>query len=279
LIPGGDPLDTFNTELGKINSTVTPTGNKIPQATGFSLGVIGDLIFHKGQSYASLGSLVDALRTDGDIALVLNQKVITQDGKQSTLFSGSNIPFNGSVVQTNQSGATTQFTSNIEYRDVGINLTLTPRVGDDGMITMLVDEEITQQTNTGQNDNSSGNTTPTVFGIETSKNSTQTQVTMPDDHFLVLSGSIRTQTSTQRTSIPCLGGLPLIGAAFTNNETLTAKRNVIIFMKPKIINTFNNYNEITDKQEDILTNDSPVAESVEQAFDLVKTPDDERIDD
>jgi type III secretion protein C len=245
----GDPFVDFNKEFASIDSSNTPIGTEIPIGTGFSLGVIGDIIFHKGNSYAALGSLIDALRVEGDITIVLNQKMITQDGKQSTLFVGQNIPFQGSVVRNNTTQGGTITTSNIEYRDVGVNLTITPRVGDDGMISMSIDQEITQVENTGQDSNSTSQIN--VTGIQTSKTNTQTQVTMPDNHFLVLSGSVTDTKTRTRDSIPCLGGLPLIGAAFTKNDTLTEKKNVIIFVKPQIIENFNAYKEITEAQEDL----------------------------
>ena len=106
------------------------------------MGVIGDLIFHKGRSFVSLASLVSALQADGEASIVLNQKIITQDNKNSKIFVGDNIPFTGSVVTT--VGASQQSTANVEYRDIGVNLSITPRLGDDDVITLDLNEEITE---------------------------------------------------------------------------------------------------------------------------------------
>lgn len=265
-----DPFASYNTEFKSINATNTPTGTEIPLGSGFSLGVIGDLIFHKGNSYAALGSLVDALKVDGDISIVLNQKMVTQDGKQSTLFAGQNLPFQGSVVTNSQQN--TLQTTNIEYRDIGVSLTITPRVGDNGNISMSIDQEITQNTNL--NGDESSEFTVKLTGIATTKTNTQTQVTMPNNHFLVLSGSISDTKTRTRSSIPCLGGLPLIGAAFQRNETLTEKRNVIIFVRPQIIENFDVYKEITERQEEI-HREQAVPEDYDAGLDLVKDEDNE----
>ena len=72
---------------------------------------------HKGRSFLSLGSLVNALQTDTDSTVVLNPKIITQDNQTSTLFVGTNIPFIGSQVTTTSQIVSSS--SNIEYRDVG----------------------------------------------------------------------------------------------------------------------------------------------------------------
>src|SRR5581483_2812068 len=135
--------NSFANTMQGINATNTPTGlNQIPLVPGFDLGVIGDIIMHKGKSYLSLGSLVSALQVDGSSTIVLNQKIITQDNKNSTIFVGDNIPFTGSVVQT--VGQSQQTTANIEYRDIGVSLSITPRLCEEDVITLNLNEEITE---------------------------------------------------------------------------------------------------------------------------------------
>ncbi|MFS8563545.1 MAG: hypothetical protein LVR00_04160 [Rhabdochlamydiaceae bacterium] len=86
--PKGNTSSFASTFKG-INGQNTPTGtSQIPLGRGFDMGVIGDIIFHKGASFLSLGALVSALQQDKDTAIVLNQKIITQDNKNSTIFVG-----------------------------------------------------------------------------------------------------------------------------------------------------------------------------------------------
>lgn len=274
-----DPESNFTTALEKISATNTPTGGAFTQ--GFNLGVIGDLIYHKGQSYTALGSLLDALRQDGSATIVLSQKVITQNNKPTSLFSGDNIPFTGSTVQNAGNNATV-FTSNLEYKDIGVTLNITPRIGDEGLVSLSIDQEISEQLTSDPSDSSAatggdasgGNiSNPSVNGISTSKTTMQTQATVPDDHFLVLSGVVRNTKSKQRSGIPCLGGLPIIGAAFQFTETVVEKRSVIIFVKPQIIKDYNQYKEITEDAEDIARKEG-VAEDFDDGLELVKSPDD-----
>lgn len=273
-----DPLSGFTDSLQAISATNTPTGGTFTQ--GFNLGVIGDIIYHKGQSYTALGSLLDAVRQDGSSTVVLSQKVITQNNKPTSLFSGDNIPFTGSTVQNAGSNATV-FTSNLEYKDIGVTLNLTPRVGDEGLITLNIDQEITEQLSSNPATGSAGQaqayggniTTPSVNGISTSKTSMQTQATVPDQHFLVLSGIVRNTKTKQRSSIPCLGGLPIIGAAFQFTETQIQKRSVIIFVKPQIIQDFKQYKEITEDAED-LGKKQGIPEDYDEGLEIVKSPND-----
>lgn len=240
----GAPSSNFTSIMQGVNANNTPTGlNQVPVVPGFDLGVIGDIILHKGKSYLTLGSLVSALQADGDSTIVLNQKIITQDNKHSKIFVGDNIPFTGSVVQTIGQGQ--QMTANIEYRDVGVSLSITPMLGEGEVITLDLDEEITEAVD----DQGFTSNTSSVGGIRTTKTNMLTHVHVPDKHFLVLSGMIRNAKSTYRAGIPILSSIPFIGGLFSKKKKLDEKRNIIIFVRPQIIHSFKEYERITELQE------------------------------
>lgn len=242
----------FASTMQGINASNTPTGlGQLPLVPGFDLGVIGDIIMHKGKSYLSLGSLVSALQVDGTSTIVLNQKIITQDNKNSTIFVGDNIPFTGSVVST--IGQSQQTTANIEYRDIGVSLSITPRLGEGDIITLSLNEEITESV---EHDPVNSNTQ--VNGIRTTKTNMATHVHVPDKHFLVLSGMIRNSKSQHKAGIPCLGGLPVIGALFSKTRKHDEKRNVVIFVRPHIIQSFQDYQKLTEAQEEVFRKQADV---------------------
>ncbi len=218
--------------------------SQVPSGGGFDFGVIGDLILHRGKSFLTLGALVSALQTDSESTIVLNQKLITQDSKNSKIFVGDNIPFTGSVVQTIGQGQ--QTTSNIEYRDIGVNLSITPMLGEDDIISLHIEEEISETLN----DSHLAHDRNSVNGIRTTKTNMVTHVHVPDQHFLVLSGMIRNAKSHQKTGLPCLGGLPLVGALFSKTQKRDEKRSVIVFVRPHIIHSFEDYKQLTEQQSE-----------------------------
>ncbi len=179
-----------------------PDGIPMPNlAKGFDLGIIGDVIFHKGLSFVSLGSLISALQIEGESSIVLNQKLISQENKSSRIFVGSTIPFAGSMVQTIGNGQ--QTTANVEYRDVGVSLNITPLLGDGDVITLEISEEITEALD------HLVHKTNSLSGIQTSKTNMVTSVHVPDGHFLILSGMTKTVNNKATTGPSCLGGIPL----------------------------------------------------------------------
>lgn len=219
----------------------------IPFNCGFDLGIIGQVIKHNGETFLSLGSLLSALQTDDETSVILTPKIITQDGRTSNIFVGSNVPFVGSFVNTN--GQNTVQTSNIEYRDIGLNLTITPVLGNSDVVTLDINLDRTQTiTDITQSQINFSNTS--ANGIVTSKTTMQTTVHVPDKNFLILSGFINNSNVKSTTGIPCLGGLPLIGAAFSKDNNTANNQNIVIFLRPHIINSIDDLKRVTEDQEE-----------------------------
>ncbi len=273
---GNFPGSTNNANLLQSPLTLTTAGNppaqggtsttSVPFTQGFDLGMIGDIIFHKGKSFVSLGSLLTALQIDSDSTIVMNPKIMTQDGHTSNTFVGLNIPFVGSYV-SNTSANTTQ-TSNIEYRDVGFNLVVTPTLGTNDIITLDINLDSSQVISTNF---SVGNTN--VSGIETSHATMTTRIHVPDRHFLILSGMLQDTKAHAKQGVPCLGGLPMVGALFAQNTISDNKTNVIIFMKPYIIHSMDEFDHITEQEETLYKNDvvlPDVKETIDAGYEMLK---------
>lgn len=249
-----------------VNAVNGPSPNIFDSVSAGQLGIIGDIIFHGGKSYLTLASLLTALQEEGRTTITLNQKILAQDSRMSQIFVGSNIPFTGSIITTSGISQTTN--ANLEYRNIGVSLNITPNIGDNGIITLEIDEEITEEENQGTA-NATDVNTQAVNGIRTSKTSMQTRVHVPDKAFVVLSGQIRNQKTKAKSGLPCLGGLPVIGAAFTQNTSDERNADVIIFIRPEIIQTSEQWKEVSEQQEDIYRTKND-EEAFQQSIDLVK---------
>lgn len=256
------------------DASTPPVPTNIPFADGFSLGVIGDVILHKGQSFFSLGSLINALHSDVETTIVMTPKIITQDSKTSMIFIGRNIPFVGSLVQN--SGQVVTTTQNLEYRDTGVSLTITPVLGNSDIVTLDISLSNTQQIGTTKGGTVSD--TGTLQGITTSKTSLDTTVHIPNKNFLILSGMVDSSKTRAKTGIPCLGGLPLIGLAFSKNDLTDNKNNTVIFIRPHIITSYKDMKDLTEKQEDFFRDHTgtPTAEyDFDEGMEMIKSIDDD----
>ncbi|HRW58223.1 MAG TPA: hypothetical protein P5048_01235 [Chlamydiales bacterium] len=268
----GNNVNYFEQNFAKVGDSVAPDPANIPfEQGGFDLGVIGDLLFHKGKSFVSLGSLISALQTDSESSIVTTPKIITQDNKKSSIFIGSNVPYIGS--QTSNSSANVVTAYNLEYRDIGVKLDLTPVLGNSDTVSLTIDMEQSRVDSSSQLSSAFP-----VQGITTQKTSMQTSVHIPNKHFLVLSGMVIDQKERNKTGVPCLGGLPLVGAAFSENKKQDARRNIVIFIRPHIINSYEDMVAITENQEDFFRQEAGTP-TLEKEFDenveLLKSPSDE----
>lgn len=208
---------------------VTPstTSPSLPVSQGFTFGSIGNFITHGGRLFGSIGALVQALQTESDTKIIMNPKIVAVDSHQAQVFIGTNTPFTTANVAIQTAQSSTAF--NVDYRDIGISLQVTPTLGKGDMITI----DLVQEINNIVGANSiNGFPTPT-----TSKLSTNTRVVVPNGYFLVLSGLIQNQKQYTNSGLPCLGGLPFIGGAFSTQSQNYSKNNTIVFLHPRIMDT------------------------------------------
>lgn len=263
-----DPVAPFIQNLNALGLPPNvPQSSTLPNNTGFDLGIIGDIILHKGKSFLSLGSLVQAIQQDQESSILITPKILAQDNKPSYLFIGQNVPYVGSQTTYQQQVQAT--TANLEYKDVGMEITITPVLGNANTVTLDINLSRSTETSTTVSTSQGG-----VTGITTDKTAMTTTVNIPDKCFLVLSGMGSDQKIKTKQGLPCLGGLPLIGAAFSQNNRNIAKTNIMIFIRPHIINSYKDMEIVTENSEDFFrdTSGSPSLEAeVDQGIDYVKT--------
>lgn len=224
--------------------------SNVPDASGlaripeFNLGIIGRHLTHGGTVFNSIGALVSFLHDRDCTKILLTPKILTEDNAPAEIFVGVNVPFQTQSV-ANDFGSI--ITNNFDFRDVGTRLKVTPLIGSNGMVTLDIIQEFSVITTT----NFQSGIPNQNIGPSTQKTSTTTKVHIPDKCFLVISGMIQDQMERQRQQIPCLGGAPLIGSLFSNKKNNDNRLNLMVFIRPEIIDTEEKLNRVTKHQQDI----------------------------
>lgn len=231
--------------VGNAQALVPNGVNIAGQTSGFNLGVIGQKITHCGTEFGSLGALVHALHDRTKDKVISNPKILVEDNAPAELFVGLNTPYRTQSI-SNDFGSV--ITSNFEYRDIGTRLRVTPYLGNGNIIAMDIEEEVSTIVAGLITNADTANTSP---GPTTRLNRTTTRVHIPDSYFLIISGMMQDEVSRERNQIPCLGGVPIIGAAFSDIKNHDQKRNLMIFIRPKIVDTEDEINDITKHNQDI----------------------------
>lgn len=224
---------------------VAPIIGPVVSQAGFNVGIIGNIITHGGQSFTQLGALVQALNTDTQTDILVNPRIVVEDNTPAEIFVGQNIPFKGQSVANDQG---TIITTNFEFRDIGTRLKITPYLNRGDLITLELAEERSSAV---------VETDPTLLATEvaagpiTNKENTTTRVHVPNGYFIILSGLINESYTKRIRRVPCLGGLPVVGALFGSHDRVVTKRNVMIFIRPQIISTPEEIDMVTKRQQDI----------------------------
>jgi len=168
------------------------------------------------------GNILDlelsALESENKGEIIASPRITVANQQEAYIEAGTEIPF----VQAASSGATA-----VEFKKAVLSLRVTPQITpDDRIILNLV---VTQDTR--------GETVTTPLGNAVSIDTQEisTQVLVKNGETIVL-GGIFQQTSTEDVSkVPLFGDLPVVGNLFKTSQTIDEKRELLIFVTPKII--------------------------------------------
>ena len=266
--PNGSSFGTQFSGIGITDANVpTPVHITPPAAGGLSAGAIGRKIKFHGHGFRSTGALINAVQSNNEVHIIMNPKITAEHNIPAEIFVGSQIPIKGQSIANATTGSTSSIVAtNYETRNVGISLKVTPLISSHETVTLIIEQKISNANST-QVANQGNVTAPPATVNETRA---ITRIHMPSDHFLVMSGMIQESVGITSDKIPCLGGLPIIGNLFGNTTDAFAKRNIMFFIRPIIIDTENDVDEITKHQEQVFKDKAKVQQGWNQQLDTGK---------
>ena len=162
---------------------------------------------------------LSALQADGYGEVISTPKVMTADKQKAKVSSGQQIPY---TTTTNSAAGSTATT---EFKDALLSLDVTPSITPDGKVQMQLN--ITSD--------SRGDTAPNGEVI-LNKNEINTNVLVDNGETVVLGGIFEQETSNQTRKVPFFGDIPYIGRLFRTDSKVESKRELLIFVTPRIIN-------------------------------------------
>ena len=156
---------------------------------------------------------IDALISDGKANILARPNITTIQGKEAVINIGSEVPV--PTVSTTNSTTTTS----IKYREAGIILKCTPRVNEDGIITVKVHTEV-----------SSPMYVEDMKAYRFQKRSADTIVRLKDGQTMVIGGLIGSDEAKQMSKVPFLGDIPILGNLFKHIQKSKSDTEVMIFL-------------------------------------------------
>ncbi|OFE44191.1 hypothetical protein BJN41_02870 [Acinetobacter towneri] len=162
---------------------------------------------------------LSALQADGYGEVISTPKILTADKQNAKVASGTQIPYQSSE------GGGVNAVSTTEFIDATLSLDVTPSITPDGKVQMQLN--ITSD--------SPGAATPTGQ-LTINKNAVNTNVLVDNGETVVLGGIFEQQTANSQTKVPFLGDIPYIGRLFRKDVKSENKRELLIFVTPRIVN-------------------------------------------
>lgn len=200
--------------------------NPLGMAGGLNLGVLRGSITYNGTTLANLGLLARALETQGAANVIATPNLLTLDNEEARITIGQNVPFITGSFSSTGTGAGVNPFQTIERKDVGTTLRVKPTVTDGGTIKLQIFQEVSSVTDT-----------TLAAGLITNRRAIESQVLVDDEQIIVLGGLIEDREVTEKSQVPLLGDIPLLGALFRYDTTSRRKTNLLVFLRPVILRT------------------------------------------
>jgi general secretion pathway protein D len=202
--------------------------------------------FASGEFFAILNTLASENRVN----VVSNPHVLTSENKKAVINVSRSVPIitgqQTSTVSTPGTqpggGTSTQIieggvNQTVEYRDAGVVLTVTPRIGERGTVALDVKQEV----------NSVGVNRPPTNSPEFIKREAETSVVLLNNQTLVLGGLIQDTLTIDDRGIPVLKNIPIIGFLFGFKERRLEKTELLLLITPRVVGTALDAARITEE--------------------------------
>jgi general secretion pathway protein D len=218
-----------------LSSTLTQTAiSSLLGINGFAgggFGEIGDNLF---------GAILTAVKEDGGSKILSTPSVVTLDNADAELSVGQEIPITtGEAVGDNFQNAFRQ----VERKEVGVILKVKPQINEGGTVTLTINQEISSV---------AGQIIDTSTDLITNKRRISTKALVDDGDILVIGGLVESSSETSATKVPGLGDIPVAGNLFKQSGRTKERRNLMVFLRPTILQDRDSAGAVTRKKIDYL---------------------------
>lgn len=181
---------------------------------------------------------LSALATENKVNILSNPSILASNAMPASIDVSQEIPLASSQYQYT-TGDDALLETDIEYRDTGIMLSVTPNINENGLVTMDIDQEISEQ---APNVSVGGKDYPSFY-----KRKTTTTLTVQSGQTIVIGGLIRETQSDGTSGAPWFTKIPVLSFLFGKTSDSLSKTELIILISPYVIATPDDVDVITNE--------------------------------
>ena len=179
-----------------------------------------------------------AIAVAGKAQVLSRPSILARDGQMAEIVVGQSVylPSGVSFASVGNTSSTIP-TINGSYQNVGIQLDVTPFIGANSLIQMILQPQITSIDNSSPGQVIEGGSliSSAVYAPNINKRSANTVVVTPDGQPVVIGGLISGTKSSSDSKVPLLGDIPLLGQLFKSSSKSAKKTELLMFLTPHIV--------------------------------------------
>ncbi len=177
----------------------------------------------------NFNAVINLLETIGKTNLLSAPRVMALNNQEAKIHVGSKAAkITKTLLNVGSTTSNPITTSNVEFLDTGVKLSVTPSIGDDGTVTMKVKPEVSSVESTITTDD--GSSIPIIRVSEA-----EASLVVKDGFTVVLGGLMENSKVKTDTGVPFLQRIPLLGILFRSHSVTDQKTELVIFLTPHIV--------------------------------------------
>ena len=226
-------------------------GNGLTASSGFGLSsaaTAAGSMFGLAFQTANFAAMITFLESQGAVHVLSSPRIATMNNQKAVLKIGTDEFFvtgvSTTVTSTGTTGGTTS-SPNVTLQPFfsGVVLDVTPQIDDQGNIILHVHPSVSQVTTVSKQIDlgSAGSLKLPLAASSTSE--MDSMVRSQDGRIVAIGGLMRQATTSDRSQVPGAGDIPVLGALFRNTGQVIQKRELVVLIKPTIVEGANSWNE------------------------------------
>lgn len=187
---------------------------------------------------SNFAALLSFLESQGDVHVLSNPRIATLNNQKAVLKVGTDEFFVTNVSTTTTTGTATTTTPSVTLQPFfsGVALDVTPQIDDDGNITLHIHPSVSKVTTVEKTINLGGsNGTLNLPLASSAVSETDSVVRGRDGQIVAIGGLMRQASSSDRSQLPGVGNIPLVGLLARNTNQATEKRELVILLKTTVV--------------------------------------------
>lgn len=206
------------------------------------------------------GALLTALSSDSQNNILATPSIVTLDNKEAVINVGQEVP----VLSGSQTTSGDNIFNTVDRKNVGIKLKVKPQVNEGGSVILEIEQEVSSVADAPAQGSAELGAT---FNTRTITNA----LLVNSGEAVVVGGLLDESTKDSNSKVPLLGDIPVLGALFKSTSQGTSKRNLMLFIRPTIINDQESFGALSARKYGEFQRDQ-AADRANETYSDMKSP-------